>query len=50
MAPAPDVELLVEAHAGIGGSRPVAMLEAGDPVNKPSDRKPSARRRKTAAE
>ncbi|MFW6869654.1 uroporphyrinogen-III synthase [Nocardioides sp. CPCC 206347] len=50
MAPAPDVELLVEALAGFGASRRVAMLEAGDPVTKPSDRKPSARRRKTAAE
>ncbi|WP_278257447.1 uroporphyrinogen-III synthase [Nocardioides convexus] len=46
MAPQPDVDLLVEALAGFGASRRAAMLEAGDPVTKPSDRKPSARRRK----
>ncbi|MCR1783606.1 uroporphyrinogen-III synthase [Nocardioides carbamazepini] len=46
MAPKPDVELLVETLAGFGASRRVAMLEAGEPVTKPSDRKPSARRRK----
>lgn len=46
MAPQPDVDLLVEALAGFGAARRAAMLEAGDPVTKPSDRKPSARRRK----
>lgn len=46
MAPQPDVDLLVEALAGFGADRRAAMLEAGDPVTKPSDRKPSARRRK----
>ncbi len=46
MAPKPDVELLVEALAGFGAARRAAMVEAGDPVTKPSDRKPSARRRK----
>ncbi|WP_408897917.1 uroporphyrinogen-III synthase [Nocardioides sp. R1-1] len=46
MAPKPDVELLVEALAGFGASRRAAMIEAGEPVTKPSDRKPSARRRK----
>ncbi|MFC5728973.1 MULTISPECIES: uroporphyrinogen-III synthase [Nocardioides] len=46
MAPKPDVELLVEALAGFGAARRAAMVEAGEPVTKPSDRKPSARRRK----
>ncbi|GAA1504503.1 uroporphyrinogen-III synthase [Nocardioides humi] len=46
LAPKPDVELLVEALAGFGASRRAAMVEAGEPVTKPSDRKPSARRRK----
>lgn len=46
VAPQPDVDLLVEALAGFGADRRAAMLEAGDPVTKPSDRKPSARRRK----
>ncbi|GAA4814285.1 uroporphyrinogen-III synthase [Nocardioides caeni] len=46
MAPKPDVELLVEALAGFGADRRAAMVEAGDPVTKPSDRKPSSRRKK----
>ncbi|UUW91703.1 uroporphyrinogen-III synthase [Pimelobacter simplex] len=46
LAPKPDVELLVEALAGFGADRRAALLEAGEPVTKPSDRKPSARRRK----
>ncbi|WP_435772050.1 uroporphyrinogen-III synthase [Nocardioides sp. SYSU DS0651] len=46
MAPKPDVELLVEALAGFGAARRAALVEAGEPVTKPSDRKPSARRRK----
>lgn len=46
MAPQPDVDLLVEALAGFGASRRAEMLENGEPVTKPSDRKPSARRRK----
>ncbi|MBM9461087.1 uroporphyrinogen-III synthase [Nocardioides sp. zg-536] len=46
MAPKPDVDLLVEALAGFGAARRAAMVEAGEPVTKPSDRKPSARRRR----
>jgi uroporphyrinogen III methyltransferase/synthase len=46
MAPKPDVEVLAEALAGFGAARRAAFLEAGDPVTKPSDRKPSGRRRK----
>lgn len=46
LAPQPDVDLLVEALAGFGAARRAEMLENGEPVTKPSDRKPSARRRK----
>ena len=45
-----DVDLLVEALAGFGAARRAEMIENGEPVTKPSDRKPSARRRKTASE
>ncbi|HJQ05318.1 MAG TPA: uroporphyrinogen-III synthase [Nocardioides sp.] len=46
MSPVPDVDVLAEALAGFGASRRAALVEAGDPVTKPSDRKPSGRRRK----
>ncbi len=46
MAPQPDVELLVDALAGFGASRRAALVDAGEQVTKPSDRKPSGRRRK----
>lgn len=45
LAPRPDVELLVDALADFGAARRLALLESGQPVTKPSDRKPSARRR-----
>ncbi len=45
MAPKPDVEVLVEALAGFGAARRAALVEAGEPVTKPSDRKPSGRRK-----
>ncbi len=45
LAPKPDVDVLVDALADFGATRRAAMVEAGDPVTKPSDRKPSARRR-----
>ena len=45
LAPKPDVELLVDALADFGSSRRAEMVEAGQPVTKPSDRKPSSRRR-----
>jgi uroporphyrinogen III methyltransferase/synthase len=44
LAPKPDVDELVEALADFGAARRVAMLEAGEPVTRPSERKPSARR------
>jgi uroporphyrinogen III methyltransferase/synthase len=46
MSPVPDVDVLAEALAGFGASRRAALVEAGEPVTKPSDRKPSGRRRK----
>ncbi|WP_110180448.1 uroporphyrinogen-III synthase [Nocardioides solisilvae] len=45
MAPKPDVEVLVDALADFGAARRLAMVEAGQPVTKPSDRKASGRRR-----
>ncbi|WP_110240991.1 uroporphyrinogen-III synthase [Nocardioides gilvus] len=48
MAAKPDVDVLVDALADFGAARRVAMLEAGLPVTKPSDRK-AAGRRKVAA-
>jgi uroporphyrinogen III methyltransferase/synthase len=49
MAPKPDVEALVDALADFGAARRVAMIEAGDPVTKPSSRKPSGRRSKATS-
>ena len=44
MAATPSVEALTGALADFGAARRVAMLEAGQPVTKPSERKPSGRR------
>lgn len=44
LASKPDVDVLVESLADFGAARRVAMVEAGDAVTKPSDRKPAARR------
>ncbi|WP_372727198.1 uroporphyrinogen-III synthase [Nocardioides sp.] len=49
LAAKPDVEELVDALADFGGARRSAMLEAGQPVTKPSERKPSARRKATSS-
>jgi uroporphyrinogen III methyltransferase/synthase len=48
LAPQPDVELLVDALADFGASRRASLLEAGQPVTRPSERKPSTRRRASA--
>ena len=48
LAPKPDVEQLVDALADFGAARRAALLEAGEPVTKPSDRKPSSRRKATS--
>jgi len=45
LPPQPDVELLVEALADFGASRRLSMIEAGQPVAKPSERKPASRRK-----
>ncbi|GAA4362239.1 bifunctional uroporphyrinogen-III C-methyltransferase/uroporphyrinogen-III synthase [Nocardioides caricicola] len=45
LAPKPDVDVLVDALADFGASRRAALVDAGQPVTKPSDRKPSARRK-----
>ncbi|MDT0200643.1 uroporphyrinogen-III synthase [Nocardioides sp. AE5] len=49
MAAKPSVEDLVDALAAFGASRRADLIEAGQPVTKPSDRKPSARRRATSS-
>lgn len=48
MASKPDVDVLVDALADFGAARRAALVESGQPVTKPSDRKASGRR-KTAA-
>jgi uroporphyrinogen III methyltransferase/synthase len=44
LAPKPDVDELVDALADFGATRRSAMLEAGEPVTRPSERKPATRR------
>ena len=44
LAASPSVEALTEALADFGAARRSAMLEAGQPVTKPSERKPTGRR------
>src|SRR5687768_4357867 len=48
LASKPDVEVLVEALADFGAARRLSMIEAGQPVAKPSERKPASRRKATA--
>ncbi len=45
LAAKPDVEVLVDALADFGAARRRALLAEGLPVTKPSERKPSARRK-----
>jgi uroporphyrinogen III methyltransferase/synthase len=47
MAPSPSVELLADALADFGAARRAALVAAGQPVTKPSERRPTARRRAT---
>jgi uroporphyrinogen III methyltransferase/synthase len=49
LAPSPSVETLAGALADFGAARRAAMVEAGQPVTKPSERKPAARRRATTS-
>ncbi len=50
LAAKPDVDELVNALADFGGTRRLAMLEAGETVTKPSDRKPTGRRRASSSQ
>ncbi|MCW2874561.1 uroporphyrinogen-III synthase [Actinacidiphila oryziradicis] len=45
MSPEPSVHALAQALADFGTARREAALEAGDPVTRPSERRPGARRR-----
>jgi uroporphyrinogen III methyltransferase/synthase len=47
LAPSPSVEVLADALAGFGAARRAALVEAGQPLTKPSERRPAARRRAT---
>jgi len=47
LAPSPSVEVLVDALADFGAVRRASLIEAGEAVTKPSERKPSARRKAT---
>lgn len=46
MAPEPSALKLAEALADFGLRRRAAAQEAGDPVSRPSERRPGARRRR----
>ena len=47
LAAEPSVEVLAEALASFGASRRLAMVEAGEPVTKPSQRRRASARRKS---
>ena len=49
LAAQPSVEELVDALADHGAARRAAALEAGQPVTKPSERRPPARRKATGS-
>jgi uroporphyrinogen III methyltransferase/synthase len=49
LASKPDVDELVDALADFGAARRAAMVEAGQPVTKPSERKPSSRKKATSS-
>ncbi|WP_109509820.1 uroporphyrinogen-III synthase [Nocardioides speluncae] len=49
LAPEPSVELLVDALADFGAARRASLIESGQPVTKPSERKPSTRRKATSS-
>ncbi|MGH8776508.1 MAG: uroporphyrinogen-III synthase [Jiangellaceae bacterium] len=46
LAPEPSVEALAESLADFGAARRLALLEAGEPVTKPSQRRRTSARRK----
>src|SRR5690606_11655243 len=45
MASKPSVEELVDALADFGAARRLSLIEAGEPVTKPSERRPAGRRK-----
>ncbi|MEJ7628034.1 MAG: uroporphyrinogen-III synthase [Nocardioidaceae bacterium] len=47
VSPKPTVELLADALADFGAGRRLSMIEAGQTVTKPSERRPGSRRRVT---
>jgi uroporphyrinogen III methyltransferase/synthase len=47
-AETPSVEVLADALAEFGAARRLAQIEAGEPVTKPSQRRPSSRRKAAA--
>src|SRR5215218_1644960 len=47
LAPKPSVEILADALADFGATRRVTLLEAGEPVTRPSQQRPAARRKAT---
>ena len=47
LAAKPSVEVLAEALADFGAARRLSLIEAGEPVTKPSERRTSGRRRAT---
>ncbi|MGA8210192.1 MAG: uroporphyrinogen-III C-methyltransferase [Nocardioidaceae bacterium] len=47
LAPSPSVEVLVDALADFGATRRAALVDSGQPVTRPSERRPSTRRKAT---
>lgn len=47
LAPKPSVEELADALADFGAARRLELIEAGEPVTKPSQRRAPTRRRAT---
>jgi uroporphyrinogen III methyltransferase/synthase len=47
LASSPSAEVLADALADFGATRRASLLESGQPVTKPSERRPSARRKAT---
>jgi uroporphyrinogen III methyltransferase/synthase len=45
LAPEPSVEAVVDALADFGASRRASLLDSGQPVTRPSERRPASRRR-----
>ena len=45
LAESPSAEVLADALADFGAERRLEMIEAGEPVTKPSERRPASRRR-----